>query len=52
MDSSFEKIEGKTEMNGRTTPVAKSVALWFCLWGEKHLSTKKHQMFPSMGLEL
>lgn len=34
MDSSFEKIEGKTEMNGRTTPVAKSVALWFCLAGE------------------
>lgn len=52
MDSRFGKIEGKTEVNRRTTLVAKNVALWFGLAGEKHLSTKKHQMFPSTGLEL
>jgi len=52
MDSRFGKIEGKAEVNRKTTLVAKNCG--FMVWSgrEKHLSIKKHQMFPCTGLEL
>ena len=49
MDSRFGKIEGKTEVNRRTTLVAENVALWFGLGGRNISPPRNIRCFLPQG---